>query len=340
MSWPVLLVQGVKNPTGTIDRWDFDELIRRLTYLRNAKDKLSAPGWLPVRIKDEATEDELRFYPDPGADTWTQRPSGRQIAKRRASSVAAVWALVVDIDEGFPGDAWGLSDALHGLNKTSVSHTTWSHTRRQLKARVVFPFDCECPVEKWPKVWRAGQRWAATWGAKVDAACKDPSRLYFLPAAPFDRPSEGMTPDDVRRAMSDEFDHEVIEGDRLSWRWLLAHHGELPPPPIRERPKTPSAGGGTVELGREQAHRRRRALAFLENRADAAANATSGNRNSTLYGAARSCGQHVEAGTLTAAEVRASLSWAGVAAGLSAKEADQTITNGLAKAKEDGPWTY
>ena len=46
--WPVLLVDGAKKPTGWVDHWNFDDLVKRLTYLRNAKQKLEAPGWLPV----------------------------------------------------------------------------------------------------------------------------------------------------------------------------------------------------------------------------------------------------------------------------------------------------
>jgi hypothetical protein len=241
--------------------------------------------------------------------------------------VAAVWALVVDIDEGFTGGASGLSESLKAIGKSAITHTTWSHTPRQLKARVVFPFDCECPVEKWPEVWRAGQRWAATWGAKVDAACKDPSRLYFLPASRVDRAGAGT------------FFHEVVEGNLLSWRWLLSSYAE-PAPVVPLRPRLESAGMGPRRLEQATTQRRRFALAFLDRRADHVANAGAGARNQTLYGNARACGRHIVAGILAAGEVRASLAWAGVACGLSVKEADQTITNGLAKSEEDGPWIY
>lgn len=357
--WPVLLVDGAKKPTGWVDHWSFNDLVNRLTYLRNAKQKLEAPGWLPVRIKAEAQKPELRFYPDPNAPTWTQKESGRMLAKRRASSIEAVWALVVDIDQGFPiidsaelqrlhdqpagiRQMASLIEQLEALSHFAVSHTTWSHTDHALKARVVFPFAKECPAERWPDVWKAGARWAESWGAKVDPACKDPSRLYFLPAAPFDRPIEGMHPDDVRRWLSDTFSHSVVEKgcDWLSWHWLLSQYPEPEPPKTRARPKPKTSGMDGRRLDGAQAQRRRFALAFLERRVKRTAEAPAGARNQTLYGNARACGRHVVAGMLTEQEVSTQLAWAGVAAGLAASEVQQAIDNGLAKAREDGPWIY
>lgn len=114
--------------------------------------KRRCPGWLPVRL----------------AEGQTRRKNGH---------VAQVWALVCDLDDA---SLDVLCDAAKGLRH--VWHTTIRHHPTAPKARLVLPLRRPVDARDWPSVWAAGARWAGARGLSVDPACKDPSRLYYLPA--------------------------------------------------------------------------------------------------------------------------------------------------------------
>lgn len=96
-------------------------------------------------------------------------------ATRGIVSVQHVTCLVLDYDDGTtveaavaPWSDWPLMVA-----------TTWSHTEEAPRFRVVMVLARPVPAEAWPLAWA----WAADHAAgTVDPACKDPSRLYLLPA--------------------------------------------------------------------------------------------------------------------------------------------------------------
>ena len=113
------------------------------------KTKMHLPCWSPVRCLPAATRGIL--------------------------AVAHVTCLVLDYDDGTEIDAaiapW--------LDWPMLVATTWSHIRAAPRFRVVLVLDRPVPAEVWPRVWTwAAERAAGT----VDPACKDPSRLYLLPA--------------------------------------------------------------------------------------------------------------------------------------------------------------
>lgn len=131
---------------------DASDRVRRSTKTR-------LPCWSPVRCHPGAT--------------------------RGIPAVEHVTCLVLDYDDGTSLEAaveawtdWPLFVA-----------TTWSHTLDAPRFRVVLPLDRPVPAEAWPAAWQ----WAADRAAgQVDPACKDPSRLYLLPAlrsrdAPYQR---------------------------------------------------------------------------------------------------------------------------------------------------------
>jgi hypothetical protein len=96
---------------------------------------------------------------------------------RGADGVEAVTCLVLDHDDGLSIDEatapW--TDWPH------LVHTSWSHTDERPKFRVVLVLAEPVPAAAWPRAWA----WAfARAGGRVDPACKDPSRVYFLPAVP------------------------------------------------------------------------------------------------------------------------------------------------------------
>ncbi|MFZ5477204.1 MAG: hypothetical protein ACOZNI_10555 [Myxococcota bacterium] len=109
--------------------------------------KLDLPAWSPARFP-AATE-------------------------RRSRNVIDVHALVFDHDDGDP-DA-----ALAGwAGCIAVVHSTWSHTERAPRFRVVVPLARPIPASRW----RAALELAAARAPGADPACKDPARLYFRPA--------------------------------------------------------------------------------------------------------------------------------------------------------------
>lgn len=285
-----------------------DDLVSELTTVRRAGEKLDAPGWLPVEMVEGQT-------------------------RRHRDNVARVWALVCDIDDDLEGfDA--LAQGIHSLGRACIIHTTWSHTPQHAKARVIFPLEMPCEASMWAEVWLSGAAWAKTWGATVDQACKDPSRLYFLPSV------------DAREydTRSDWFRADVVGGECLSWRWLVAHH--KPPPEKVIPPPPPLAGAGLTydELDREQRKRRAFALGVLRRRVQLVQTATSGKgtkgRNVYCYTGGRAVGQLVAAGVLDEAEGYHALVSAAVGNGLKQKEADRAVRNGIHRGKQEGAWDF
>jgi len=100
---------------------------------------------------------------------------------RGAANVGTVTALVFDFDDGTPISAAGaFRDWAH------LGHTSWSHSEEAPKWRIVLPLEEPVPGEHWPRAWHlAINLWEEIKpeGAGMpDLHCKDPSRLYFLPA--------------------------------------------------------------------------------------------------------------------------------------------------------------
>jgi hypothetical protein len=111
--------------------------------------KLEIPCWSPVRCLPGMT--------------------------RGVPAVDVVTCLVLDYDDGTE-----LDDALAPwLEWPLVAATTWSHRDVNPRFRIVLALQTAVPAAAWPTVWA----WAAARAVgSVDPACKDPSRLYLLPA--------------------------------------------------------------------------------------------------------------------------------------------------------------
>ena len=314
--WPVLLTEGI-DPDGTVALWTWEDACSAVMVPEYAANKLEAPGWLPVRMVEGQT-------------------------RRAAANVAAVWALVVDLDEGVAPFV-ELIETVRGLGFVALLHTTWSHRIDAPKARAIFPLNEECPVARWREVWTAAQRWAASWGAKVDEACKDPGRLYFRRAV--DTSSE-----DRRIITTEEGDAEVIEwawdGDTptrlpsLSWRWVVSTHSPPPPPKPKRRPE-PCAGAGWDATDAEREDRRRSAYLrkCLATEAARLAETGQGGRNRAAFKAGVHAGRMVLTGLVSVDEARAAMMEAAAAAGLDASEAAKAIDNGMRRGQGDQAWT-
>jgi hypothetical protein len=280
------------------------ELSRLLTDpVKWAGEKVTAPAWLPVSIRDGAPR------------------------VRKDVNVSAVSCMVLDIDEGS-----ALADVVarvKGHGYRAALHTTWSHSPGQHKARVVFPFAEDCPADRWAEVWRCADQWAKGWGATIDASCKNPARLYFLPALPADEWRE-------RRSW---FRGEVFEGEAMRWRWLLAYH--QPPAPAAPPAPPPVRGwGGATGHDLDRETRRRRGYAVGVLRSVCEELSVEGNRNPGCFKAGAKLAGLVLAGVMGEDEGKATILAAAMGAGLSQTEATTAMNNGYRAGETEGAWDF
>lgn len=100
--------------------------------------------------------------------------------KRQKSDVVTVCCFVLDIDGGLdPSDFCAQWDS---LNLTYVLHSTHSSTPDHPKWRAVFPLEDPVDASEWPTVWeKLNEHLGLGLG---DSACRDASRMYYLPATP------------------------------------------------------------------------------------------------------------------------------------------------------------
>jgi len=149
--------------------------VRRDTTWPALADALTRPP--PVR--DDVVRGDPKDEKDARAGllpAWS--PATFDPAWRLNVNARDVSALVLDYDDGTPieqaRETWG--------RWAYALHTSWSHTDAAPRFRVVVPLATPCPAARWPRVWR----WAADRAPEIDPACKDASRLYYLPAVASD----------------------------------------------------------------------------------------------------------------------------------------------------------
>jgi len=170
-------------------------------------------------------------------------------ATRGIPAVERVTSLVLDYDDGTsieaavdPWSDWPLMVA-----------TTWSHTVEAPRFRVVLVLARPVPAEAWPQAWA----WAADRGAgTVDPACKDPSRLYLLPAL-------RSTESPYQRLLHDPGGHLLD----LDWERLPPVERPAEPPPGhagRSRPPADRARARARATFKKDAGARRRAADWLQ----------------------------------------------------------------------------
>ena len=217
------------------------------------------------------------------------RARAGQVAEWTSGALAGRLARC-DVDVGQIRDLWNRSGDL-GLE--AYAHTTYSHTETAPRARVVFPLTTPVSAEQWREVWSAGSRWASSWGAVVDKACKDPSRLYYLPSAPKER-----------RAL---YRFGRWEGARLPWRRLLVDYPAPKPP---EHVPIPSlTSNGIAPKYRDSEDRRTSAYhaATLRGILQDLHGTPKGQRNPAIYRAGCRLGRLVQQGHLPISQVEQEL---------------------------------
>jgi hypothetical protein len=144
---------GAKNPKATTYTQPWRALASALVSAPEYPEgmvKLKLPAWSPARFEK---------------------------SRRSKAAAVALDLLVLDYDDGTPIDAARNTWA----SWAGLLHTSWSHRPDAPKFRVVLPLLEPVPAAEWPRAWR----WASEQtGGHIDAACKDPSRIYFMAAIP------------------------------------------------------------------------------------------------------------------------------------------------------------
>lgn len=125
-------------------------------------------------------------------------------AKRAKSNVREIHMAVADIDsEGVKDQATGrvisvtkrapllddLRPKIQGFAWAAHSSHWHEPDNGVIKYRVVFPLSRPCMQEEWPQVWEGLN---ALLGGHCDTACKDASRLYYLPSCPAESASDAF----------------------------------------------------------------------------------------------------------------------------------------------------
>jgi len=243
---------------------------------------------------------------------------GRMVC-RRASNACLLSMVVLDVDDGTDVDALIEPDTF------CIAHTSWSHTERLPKWRVVYPLAEPVAAEDWAQTWRGIEhKWPS-----VDAATKDPSRMYYVPA--------------VRQAAA-LCEHSVSSG--LAYRRgtyeVRVHLGEwltLPPaPPPVQRVQLVRVPGRVPFQMLNDDRRGRYGAAIARNRIELLATARKGQRNTRLFGAVVDCCRLEAAGVVNWSGLEAELRRVAEGVGLRSGEVSQTIASAQKKASTMGAW--
>jgi len=150
--WEVSLYGGARDNRPLRARFDWSglvDMLQRETRFPADTDKRKLPAWSPAVVPEGAT--------------------------RANDRVEAVGCIVLDYDDGTSPDV----ALVPWLDWPCIVHSSWSHSEALTKFRLIVPLARPVPLRAWRWVWS----WAAGRAAgMIDKACKDASRLYFLPA--------------------------------------------------------------------------------------------------------------------------------------------------------------
>jgi hypothetical protein len=117
-------------------------------------------------------------------EVWLWSPTHyRPDATRGREGVESVSLFVADIDDGTSGT--DMCARLMMLGSSFLVVSTWSHTPEHPHLRCVLPLDEPIPVRLYDDVWQAFN--THLFASHIDAATKDPSRMYYGPSCPENR---------------------------------------------------------------------------------------------------------------------------------------------------------
>lgn len=177
----------------------WSEMCRNLTTFRETAEKTECPLWSPVEYA-------------PGA-------------RRGNAGVVSLSWLVLDYDDGRrlreARTTW--KDWPH------IIHTSYSHSSDHHKFRVCVPLESPVPAEAWPRVWR----WAEErTGKAIDKHCKDPARMFYVPAHPPEGEHWAQVWDEPSRMLDLSDWRDLPEPESL----VAARKRAVPRPPARMPP--------------------------------------------------------------------------------------------------------
>jgi hypothetical protein len=231
---------------------------------------------------------------------WSPTLYADGVKTRANAGVVSVSALVFDLDR-VPPDPERLAGVCW------LCHTTWSHTPRAPRWRVVIPLATPVPATRWRDVW---QRARAALCPEADPACKDPSRAYWLPSH-----GGGVT------AKATCHDGPLLDASTLPALPVEPMHAE-----VRRAPSTKALQCTTD-------NDRRRAAAYLATVIDNLEETAPGGRNDALNHAAWTLGRWIAAGALDQGDVEDELFAAAEHNGLVTDDGERqtwtTIRSGL-----------
>lgn len=168
-------------------------------------DKVGTAAWCPVEFTPCRT-------PCP-----SKRPCGGSKPHRLKQNVRSVNFAVYDFDELTPDTLRSACATVDASGYAAIIHSSFSHTPEAPKARIVFKLSRPVLCGEWLTVWEAIPRMLGLTVNK-DKACKDESRLYYLPtcrpgAVHFAGCSEGTEAIDVEAILAygakQNFDKQV-----------------------------------------------------------------------------------------------------------------------------------
>jgi hypothetical protein len=183
--------QKVNNPLGTRRSISWLDFCERLNHPRSCTNKKDLSGWAPAFFRGDHRE------------------------KERCEGVSA---LVWDYEKGTtsPQEA----EVFFRDLCMGALHTSYSHQPNTPRFRVVLPFSRLASPEEHARLWAWMFDKLNQAGHKIDASCKDPSRLWFAP---------GHHPE-----AAELYEAIVWEGEPLDVDALLA---ELPREATKEQPR-------------------------------------------------------------------------------------------------------
>ena len=156
---------------------------------------------------------------------------------RSKANVLGISLAVADIDDGTT-----LEDLRVQISQFSwAAYSTHSHDPAggKFKFRVVFPLARLCTPAEWPDVWRG---FNALLSGHCDPACKDQSRLYYLPSCPSSTQGQAFAEDNAGQLVDPAHLIARAGASNLIRPLSLPHHSllgsnlqPLPPPESPEQ---------------------------------------------------------------------------------------------------------
>ena len=149
------------------------------------------------------------FVQDPEVVRDKRKVAGFSLAcfennRRTLSRVEQVHALVLDFDNG---DTTVKQASKLFPETASVIYTTFSHSPKCPKLRIILPFEKSLSAEEYARVWDWASRRIIKAGHALDESTRDASRFWFLPShqpgAPYEWKELNGKPFDVATALKE-----------------------------------------------------------------------------------------------------------------------------------------